>query len=171
MRRIACAAGGARWLVSVTTSATRVDFFREPTYFHRWFARDDRNRIGCAEQVRVTVVPRDLVRMDALEIQVAEAAFPCRALHWARAVGAGAAGRADVAAAATRCRCAVGRVCRYGTYLGVKTGLNEAFSVDTPTRDRLVAADPRSAELLGRCCVARTLIVGQVNGPDCGCFS
>jgi hypothetical protein len=31
---------------------------------------------------------------------------------------------------------------------GIKTGLNEAFVVDTPTRDRLVAADAKSAELL-----------------------
>ena len=37
----------------------------------------------------------------------------------------------------------------YGAPLyGIKTGLNEAFIIDTPTRDRLVAADPRSAELL-----------------------
>lgn len=31
---------------------------------------------------------------------------------------------------------------------GIVTGLNEAFVIDTPTRDRLVAADPRSADLL-----------------------
>ncbi|QDZ03047.2 N-6 DNA methylase [Nitratireductor mangrovi] len=37
----------------------------------------------------------------------------------------------------------------YGAPLyGIKTGLNEAFVIDTPTRDRLVAADPKSAELL-----------------------
>ena len=37
----------------------------------------------------------------------------------------------------------------YGAPLyGIKTGLNEAFVIDTPTRDRLVKADPRSAELL-----------------------
>jgi hypothetical protein len=37
----------------------------------------------------------------------------------------------------------------YGAPLyGIKTGLNDAFIVDTPTRDRLVAQDPRSAELL-----------------------
>ena len=37
----------------------------------------------------------------------------------------------------------------YGAPLrGIVTGLNEAFIIDTPTRDRLVAADPRSAELL-----------------------
>jgi fido (protein-threonine AMPylation protein) len=37
----------------------------------------------------------------------------------------------------------------YGSPLyGIKTGLNEAFVVDRATRDRLIAADPRSAELL-----------------------
>ncbi|MGH2484400.1 MAG: Eco57I restriction-modification methylase domain-containing protein, partial [Ktedonobacterales bacterium] len=33
-------------------------------------------------------------------------------------------------------------------YYGIKTGLNEAFVVDTATRDRLIAEDPRSAEVL-----------------------
>jgi len=37
----------------------------------------------------------------------------------------------------------------YGPPLyGIKTGLNEAFIIDTPTHDRLVAADRKSAELL-----------------------
>lgn len=37
----------------------------------------------------------------------------------------------------------------YGAPLrGIVTGLNDAFVIDTPTRDRLVAADPKSAELL-----------------------
>ena len=37
----------------------------------------------------------------------------------------------------------------YGAPLyGIKTGLNEAFVIDTPTRDRLVKADSKSAELL-----------------------
>jgi hypothetical protein len=33
---------------------------------------------------------------------------------------------------------------------GLKTGLNEAFFVDTPTRDQLVASNPDTAELLKR---------------------
>ena len=33
-------------------------------------------------------------------------------------------------------------------YYGIKTGLNEAFLIDTPTKDRLVANDPRCGELL-----------------------
>jgi len=37
----------------------------------------------------------------------------------------------------------------YGAPLyGIKTGLNEAFVIDTPTRDRLVKQDKKSAELL-----------------------
>lgn len=37
----------------------------------------------------------------------------------------------------------------YGSPLyGIKTGLNEAFVIDTPTKERLCAADPCSAELL-----------------------
>jgi hypothetical protein len=37
----------------------------------------------------------------------------------------------------------------YGAPLyGIKTGLNEAFIIDTPTRDRLVKQDAKSAELL-----------------------
>ena len=37
----------------------------------------------------------------------------------------------------------------YGAPLyGIKTGLNEAFVIDTPTRDQLIARDSKSAELL-----------------------
>jgi len=37
----------------------------------------------------------------------------------------------------------------YGSPLyGIKTGLNEAFVIDTPTKDRICAQDPKSAELL-----------------------
>ena len=38
---------------------------------------------------------------------------------------------------------------------GVKTGLNEAFFIDAATRDRLIAEDPKSAELI------KPLIIGE----------
>ena len=47
----------------------------------------------------------------------------------------------------TRGRKTLGEVFGAPLY-GIKTGLNEAFVIDTPARDRLVAADPKSAELL-----------------------
>lgn len=41
----------------------------------------------------------------------------------------------------------------YGSPLwGIKTGLNDAFVIDGATRDALVAADPRSAEIVKRYC-------------------
>ncbi len=33
-------------------------------------------------------------------------------------------------------------------FYGIKTGCNEAFVIDTPTRDALIAADPQSAEII-----------------------
>ena len=33
-------------------------------------------------------------------------------------------------------------------YYGIKTGLNEAFLIDTPTKERLVRDDPRAAEII-----------------------
>ncbi len=58
----------------------------------------------------------------------------------------------DDALAALRTKITMGRKTLgevYGAPLyGIKTGLNEAFVIDRPTRDRLVTADPRSADLL-----------------------
>ena len=105
------------WLVSVTDFGHARRFFPGTDVFPSVVcARRPRLDQDAPEQVRVTVVPRDLVRMDALETQVAEAAFPLPRVALAtRVLGAGAAGRADIAAAVARCRCAVGRVCRCGT--------------------------------------------------------
>ena len=33
-------------------------------------------------------------------------------------------------------------------YYGIKTGLNEAFVIDEETKDKLIAEDPKSAELI-----------------------
>ncbi len=33
-------------------------------------------------------------------------------------------------------------------YYGIKTGLNEAFVIDAPTRAKLIAEDPESEELI-----------------------
>lgn len=58
----------------------------------------------------------------------------------------------DDALAALRAKITVGRKTLgevYGAPLyGIKTGLNEAFVIDRATRDRLVARDPKSADLL-----------------------
>lgn len=42
-----------------------------------------------------------------------------------------------------------------GIYYGIKTGLNEAFFIDEPTRNRLIKEDPKSAKLI------KPLLVGD----------
>jgi type I restriction-modification system DNA methylase subunit len=67
-------------------------------------------------------------------------------------LGAGAWRLEDDALATLRAKIITGRKTLgevYGAPLyGIKTGLNEAFIIDRATRDRLVKADPKSAELL-----------------------
>ena len=80
-------------------------------------------------------------------------AFSERAMPMRRArLGAGSWQFEDVPLARLRDKIAKGRKTLeevHGAPLyGIKTGLNDAFVIDTPTRDRLIAADPKSADLL-----------------------
>jgi hypothetical protein len=133
------------WLVSVTDFGYARRFFPGTDVFPSVVcARRPRLDQDAPEQVRVTVVPRDLVRMDALETQVAEAAFSLPRVALGRE--SWVLEPPDV----QRLHDAGAPLVEYAgrPYRGVLTGLNEAFFVDTPTRDRLVANDARSAELL-----------------------
>jgi hypothetical protein len=51
-------------------------------------------------------------------------------------------------------------------YYGIKTGLNEAFVIDADTRNRLIAEDPKSAELIKPFLVGRD--VKRYQTPDGG---
>ena len=51
-------------------------------------------------------------------------------------------------------------------YYGIKTGLNEAFVVDRATRDRLIAEDPSSAEVLKPFLRGRDVKRWTIENPD-----
>jgi len=51
-------------------------------------------------------------------------------------------------------------------YYGIKTGLNEAFVVDRATRDRLIAEDERSAEVMKPYCRGKDVKRWYVQNPD-----
>ena len=55
---------------------------------------------------------------------------------------------ADVFAKIVKAGKPLGEYVKRRLYYGIKTGLNEAFVIDTETRNRLVAKDKRSAELI-----------------------
>lgn len=97
---------------------------------------------GALSFLKVDSLPKDL-----------EAEFSAKAQSMPRArLGAGSWQLEDDALARLRDKIVKGRKTLgevYGAPLrGIVTGLNEAFVIDTPTRDRLVAQDPKSAELL-----------------------
>jgi hypothetical protein len=99
-------------------------------------------REGTLSFLKVDAVPNDL-----------EAEFAAKARTMPRArLGAGSWQMEDDALARLREKIVKGRKTLgevYGAPLyGIKTGFNDAFIIDTATRDRLVAQDPKSAELL-----------------------
>jgi len=101
-------------------------------------------------QTQVTVVPRDRLRMEALEAQVAELAFYIPTTELTRQ--AWILEPSSVRTLLRKIRQTGSTLSDYvganSLYRGVLTGLNEAFVVDTPTRDRLIAADANSADIL-----------------------
>ena len=97
---------------------------------------------GALSFLKVEALPKDL-----------EAAFAAGSRTMPRArLGASSWQLEDDALARLRDKIIKGRKTLgevYGAPLyGIKTGLNEAFIIDTPTRDRLVAQDLKSADLL-----------------------
>jgi hypothetical protein len=139
------------WLVSVIDFGHARGFFPGTDVFPSVVcARRPRMDEDAPEETRVTVVPRDLVRIDDLEVQVARSGFNLPRTDLGRE--AWVLEPPAVRALMQRLRDVGVPLIEYAgrPYRGVLTGLNEAFFVDTPTRDRLVAADPRSAQLLKR---------------------
>jgi hypothetical protein len=100
-------------------------------------------------EARIAVIPRDMVRLDDLGEQVRARAFTVPRARLSAAPWSLEPPAVEALMAKLWER-GVPLVEYAGTkpLYGIKTGLNQAFLVDTPTRDRLVAEDPRSAELL-----------------------
>ncbi|MGH6918066.1 MAG: Eco57I restriction-modification methylase domain-containing protein, partial [Geminicoccaceae bacterium] len=101
------------------------------------------------DETEVCQIPRDVVRLDRVSQQVSELAFPLPRASFTRQ--AWALDPPEVAALMEKIRRAGVPLEEYaGTkpYRGVLTGYNEAFLIDTPTHDALVAADPKCEEII-----------------------
>jgi SAM-dependent methyltransferase len=98
---------------------------------------------------RVSVISRDEVRLDDLERQVEDEGFDVPRERLGAA--AWALEPAGVEALMEKLRVRGAPLAEYvgaKPLRGVLTGLNEAFLIDTATREKLIAEDGRSAELL-----------------------
>jgi hypothetical protein len=104
------------------------------------------------QETRVCVVPRDLVRYEDLLPQVEAGAFPLPRAAFTRE--AWVLEPPDVRALMDKIRRNGVPLAEYAgckPLYGIKTGLNEAFLIDQATRDRLVADDPKAAEVIKPC--------------------
>ena len=101
------------------------------------------------QETEVCQIPRDVVRLDRVSQQVSDMAFPLPRASFTRQ--AWQLDPPEVAALMDKIRRAGVPLEEYAgvsPQYGIKTGFNEAFLIDTPTRDALVAADPKCAEII-----------------------
>ena len=101
------------------------------------------------EETEVCQIPRDVVRLDRVSQDVSDMAFPLPRASFTRQ--AWQLDPPEVAALMDKIRRAGVPLKDYAgvsPQYGIKTGFNEAFLIDTPTRDALVAADPKCAEII-----------------------
>jgi SAM-dependent methyltransferase len=98
---------------------------------------------------RVSVISRDEVRLDDLDQQVRDEGFDIPRDRLGSAPWTPEPDAVQALMAKIRERgIPLAEHAGVKSYYGIKTGLNRAFLVDTATRDRLVAEDPRAAEIL-----------------------
>ena len=101
------------------------------------------------DTTEVCQIPRDVVRLDRVSQQVSDLAFPLPRASFTRQ--GWQLDPPEVAALMDKIRRAGVPLKEYAgvsPHYGIKTGFNEAFLIDTPTRNALVAADPKCAEII-----------------------
>jgi hypothetical protein len=101
------------------------------------------------QQVQVTAFPREALRLVQLDGYVQRYSHPVPQRRLGRAAWSLEAG--DVDELMEKIRRAGAPLAEYAgvkPYRGVLTGFNEAFLIDTATKERLVRDDPRSAEII-----------------------
>jgi hypothetical protein len=102
-------------------------------------------------EARVCAIPREQLRVDDLTEQIKAEGFPVprqrlTAAPWSLEPPAVDALMEKIRRVGVPLKDFAG----VKPYRGILTGFNEAFLIDTPTRDDLVKADPKSAEIIKR---------------------
>lgn len=152
-------AGYAEKLRGVFADKAWVEFVADFGHAKKFFPDADvfpsvivvRKPVGDAapSETDVCVIPRDDVPEKALDEAVAKATYKLPRAHftsenWTLEEPEVVALLGKIKAAGAPLKHYVGAE----PYYGIKTGLNEAFLIDTATRDRLVARDPKTAAII-----------------------
>jgi len=100
-------------------------------------------------QVAVAEFPRELLGTVELGAYIRERGYlVSRERFGSRAWSLESSAVDDLLAKVRRAGAPLAEFAGVKPYYGIKTGLNEAFLIDTATKERLVAADPRSADII-----------------------
>src|SRR5581483_6049138 len=109
----------------------------------------DRNKQQDDHQVQVTAFPREALKLVQLDGYVRKYGHPVPQRRFSGAPWSLEASNADdLMEKIKRVGVPLAEFAGVKPYRGVLTGLNEAFLIDTPTKERLVREDPRSAEII-----------------------
>lgn len=137
------------WVESVIDFGHAKPFFKDADVFPCFLVVRKPDAATPPETARVCVIPRELVRMDELRPLVEERSLTVERSRlgsetWnlePRAVN-------DLLEKIRRVGVPLSEFAGVKPYRGILTGLNEAFLIDTPTRNALIQTDPDSAPLL-----------------------
>jgi len=101
------------------------------------------------QQVQVTAFPREALRLVQLDGYVRRFSHPVPQRRLGRSPWSLETGDVDaLMEQIKRAGVPLAEFAGVKPYYGIKTGLNEAFLIDTPTKERLIRDDPRSAEII-----------------------
>jgi hypothetical protein len=136
------------WVESVVNFGHAKQIFEDADVFPSIIVAQRPTTEAPPATARVCDIPRDQLRIDDLTRQIEAEGFelPREKL----AAGAWTLEPPGVMALMDKVQCIGVPMNEYAgvvPLMGIKTGLNDAFLIDTPTKKRLVAADPKSASL------------------------
>jgi Eco57I restriction-modification methylase len=138
------------WLEFVADFGHAKHFFPDADVFPSVLVMRRPTRSEAApEETKVCVIPRDLVPRKGLSAAVEEATFPLpRAMFTRQAWVLEPKPVMDLLDKIRRNGVPLAEYAGVKPLYGIKTGLNEAFLIDTAKRDELVRADPKSADII-----------------------
>jgi hypothetical protein len=137
------------WVESVVDFGHAKQFFKDADVFPCFLVVRKPDEEPRPETARVCIIPRETVRLDELSNQIISERIAVEldrfgsdswslepiAVHdlLSKVQGAGQS---------------LSQIANAQPLMGIKTGYNEAFLIDTPTRERILAEDPGSAALI-----------------------
>ncbi len=140
------------WLDQVVDFGHAKSFFADADVFPSIFVTRRPDGAPPPDTVQVCAIPRDAVETADLPGQIAarRVAVPRSSLG----AGAWSLEPPEIGRLLAKIQAAGVPLAEYAgvkPLYGIKTGFNQAFLIDTPARDRLVAADPNCAEIIKPC--------------------